>query len=96
MPWEHKPPIRNRLQPDWTPILTKAPRMLSQVRPGPDGHPVIEGIKVEFCENGRLKYFADVKQGRLDGTEMTWDSDGRLLSQKICKNSIPAAEESGS
>jgi tetratricopeptide (TPR) repeat protein len=75
---------------------SKAPRMLEQVRPGPDGHPFIDGIKVEFYENGRLKYFADVKQGKLDGAEMTWDPDGRLLSQKTYKNGVPVVEESGS
>ena len=51
---------------------------------------------MEFYENGRLKYFVDVKLGKLDGTEITWDPDGRLLSQKTYKNDIPVVEGSGS
>jgi hypothetical protein len=74
---------------------SRAPRRLSQVRPGPDGYPVIDGIEVEFYENGRLKYFADVEKGKLNGVELEWDPEGRLLSRKEYRKGVPVDAGSG-
>jgi len=72
------------------PILSlypsQAPLSLMQVRYGAEGRPVTDGIKAEFYENGRLKYFADISQGKLNGLELTWDSDGQLLSRRAYHN----------
>jgi len=75
---------------------SRAPLGLSQVRHSADGRFVTDGIKVEFHENGRLKYFADISQGQLNGLEMTWDSDGRLLSRQAYHNGAPIKESAGS
>ena len=42
---------------------SQAPMTLTQMRRNADGRFVIDGIKVEFHENGRLKYFADMSKG---------------------------------
>ena len=68
---------------------SRAPHTLAQVRPGPDGYPVLDGIKAEFHENGRLKYFMDVIQGTLNGVKMKWDPESRLLSRKGYRNGVP-------
>ena len=75
------------------PILSlypsQAPMTLTQMRRNADGRFVIDGIKVEFHENGRLKSFADMSRGTLNGFEMTWDSDGRLLTRQAYQNGSP-------
>jgi tetratricopeptide (TPR) repeat protein len=68
---------------------SQAPMTLSQMRRTADGRFVIDGIKVEFHENGRLKSFADMSKGTLNGFEMTWDSHGRLLSRQAYQNGSP-------
>ncbi len=75
---------------------SRAPLALARVRSGPDGHPVIDGVRAKFHENGRLMYFADVVRGKLNGIEMIGDSKGSLLSRKTYKNGVPVGEESGS
>jgi tetratricopeptide (TPR) repeat protein len=97
--------VRNALQsrtPNPTPpqvmldyYPSGAPRNLAQVRPGPGGRPVIDGIKAEFYENGRVKYFADVVRGELNGIEMTWDPDGLLSSRKEYRNGVVIVKGSG-
>ena len=74
---------------------SQAPLSLAQVRRNTDGRFVNDGIKVEFHENGRLKYFADIDQGALNGLEMTWDADGRLLSRQAYQNNAPIDEKPG-
>jgi len=54
---------------------------LVQMRFDNNGRPIRDGIEVEFYENGRIKRFLDIDQGRPDGVEMTWDKEGRLLSR---------------
>ena len=68
---------------------SRAPMILTQMRRNTDGRFIIDGIKVEFYENGRLKYFADFFQGKLHGFEVTWDPDGRLLSRQAYQNGSP-------
>ncbi len=74
---------------------SQAPLALAQVRTGSDGHPVVDGIKAKFHENGRIKYFADVLHGKLNGFEIKWDSEGRLLSRKEYRNGVPVNAGSG-
>jgi len=66
-----------------------APRQLVQVRYDNRGRPVVDGIEVEFHENGRLKRFLDVDQGVPNGVEMVWDKDGRLLSRTVYRQGKP-------
>ena len=75
---------------------SQAPLSLAQVRRNANGRFINDGIKVEFYENGRLKYFADFDQGALNGLEMTWDADGRLLSRQAYHNNVPIDDGSGS
>jgi tetratricopeptide (TPR) repeat protein len=75
---------------------SEAPHTLTQVRRDVNGQAVIDGVKVEFYENGRLKYFADIDQGQLNGLEMNWDSEGQLLSRKAYQNGVPLNERPGS
>jgi tetratricopeptide (TPR) repeat protein len=74
---------------------SRAPMILTQMRRTADGRFVIDGIKVEFHENGRLKYFADMSGGKLHGFAMTWDADGRLLSRQAYQNGSPVDWKSG-
>jgi tetratricopeptide (TPR) repeat protein len=74
---------------------SQAPLTLTQVRRNTDGRSIIDGVKVEFHANGRLKYFADMSLGKLNGYEMTWDSDGRLLSRQAYQNGSPIEEKTG-
>lgn len=60
-----------------------APRKLSQVRRDTAGNRVLDGIEVEFHENGRLKRFLDINRGKPNGLEITWDTDGRLLKRAV-------------
>jgi tetratricopeptide (TPR) repeat protein len=87
-------------QPPSRPFLSvypsKAPHILRQVRGDQSGNLVTDGIEVEFYENGRLKYFADKFVGKLNGLEMTWGSDGRLLSRKAYRDNVLIDKESGS
>ena len=96
-----------KLMGDYTPSLppprpvlsvypSNAPHILRQVRIDQSGNLVTDGIEVEFYENGRLKYFADKFAGKLNGLEVTWDSDGRLLSRKAYRDNVLIDEESGS
>jgi len=66
-----------------------APRRLVQARRDSSGDWVLDGIEVEFHENGRLKRFLDIKQGKPNGLEKTWDSDGRLLSRAVYREGTP-------
>jgi tetratricopeptide (TPR) repeat protein len=60
---------------------SRAPRRLVQVRHDSSGRVVPDGIEVEFYENGRLKRFLDIDLGVPNGLGLTWDSEGRQLSQ---------------
>ncbi len=73
---------------------SQAPLSLAQVRRNTEGRFIYDGTKAEFYENGRLKYFADFDQGALNGLEMTWDADGRLLSRQAYQNNVPIKEGS--
>ena len=66
-----------------------APRKLVQARRDTSGNRVLDGIEVEFHENGRLKRFLDIKQGKPNGFEITWDTDGRLLSRAVYREGTP-------
>jgi tetratricopeptide (TPR) repeat protein len=58
-----------------------APRKLMQVRRDQEsGRNVIDGIAVEFYENGRVKSLTDFDQGAPVGHEIKWDNSGRILS----------------
>ncbi|MBU0484752.1 MAG: hypothetical protein KKB30_09600 [Proteobacteria bacterium] len=65
-----------------------APRKMVQGRRNTNGQFIQDGIEVEFHENGRLKSFLDIEQGKPNGLEMTWDSEGKVLSRKIYKQGI--------
>jgi hypothetical protein len=72
------------------------PLSLAQVRSTPGGNPVIDGIRAEFYENGHIKYFADVLQGELNGLEMKWDPEGRLISRKGYRKGVSVTGGTGS
>ncbi len=69
------------IQLDYYP--SAAPRMLVQGHRNTSGHFIPHGIKAEFYENGRLKRFTDYEEGVRHGNEITWDSDGGLLSRLV-------------
>jgi tetratricopeptide (TPR) repeat protein len=64
---------------------SSAPRRLSQGRLNAGGRFIPDGIEAEFHENGRLKRFIDFARGKANGLEMTWDTDGKLLSRRVHK-----------
>lgn len=68
---------------------SRAPRRLLQMHRTARGIPVPHGIDVEFYENGRLKHYKDFEQGKLDGLEMVWDADGKLLSRVFYRQGMP-------
>jgi tetratricopeptide (TPR) repeat protein len=68
---------------------SSAPRKLVQVRRDTSGNRVRDGIEVEFHENGRLKRFLDIKQGKPNGLEITWNKDGRPLSRVVYRQGTP-------
>lgn len=69
--------------------LSNAPRKLRQLIRSDTGRFVPHGIEVEFYENGRLKHFLDVKQGKPHGYDMTWDQEGNLLSRQAFLEGVP-------
>jgi tetratricopeptide (TPR) repeat protein len=60
-----------------------APRRLVQGRINAGGELIPDGIEVEFHENGRLKRFIDIDQGKVIGREKTWDASGKQLSRQV-------------
>jgi len=68
---------------------SQAPRKLVQMRRDPKGYPVPHGIEVDFHENGRLKRFMDIEQGKRNGLEIIWDTAGRQLSRVLYRQGIP-------
>jgi len=72
-----------------------APRMLVQGRRNASGQFIPDGIEVEFFDNGRLMRFTDYEEGVRHGVEITWDSDGVLLSQLVYKQGTPVNSGGG-
>jgi len=68
---------------------SRAPRKLVQLRSDSNGRPVRDGIEVEFYENGRVKRFQDFQKGLADGLEISWDQEGRTVSQVIFDRGSP-------
>jgi hypothetical protein len=64
---------------------SSAPRRLSQGRLNASGQFIPDGIEAEFHENGRLKRFIDIDQGKAQGLEITWGADGKQLSRQVHK-----------
>lgn len=60
-----------------------APRKLVQLRRDPSGRNIPDGMEVEFYENGRIKRFVDYTKGVMDGEELVWDRDGKLISRTL-------------
>ncbi len=60
-----------------------APHKLVQGRLDSRGQFLPDGIEVEFHENGRLKRFLDIEQGKPKGLEATWDAKGKQLSRQV-------------
>lgn len=54
---------------------SRAPRRLLQVRRDGRGKQVVDGVQVEFFENGRIRLFSDHVMGTLLA-EMAWDNEG--------------------
>ena len=84
------PPL---IQQDFYP--SAAPRRLVQGRRNASGQFIPEGIDVIFYENGRLKHFVDYVNGVKHGAEITWDSDGQVLSQLVYRQGIPVNKATG-
>jgi len=74
------------IQQDFYP--SAAPRRLVQGRRNTGGQFIPEGIDVTFYENGRVKRFTDYEKGVKHGVEMTWDSDGQVLTHLVYRQGI--------
>ena len=85
-----QPPL---IQQDYYP--STAPRRLVQGRRNASGQFILDGIEVAFYENGRLKRFTDYEKGVRHGAEISWDSDGGLLSQLVYKQGTPVNSGGG-
>jgi len=72
-----------------------APRRLLQGQRDTGGRFIPDGIEAEFYENGRLKRFTDYEEGVRNGAEMTWDTDGRLLSREVYRKGMPGSSKTG-
>jgi tetratricopeptide (TPR) repeat protein len=66
------------------PSLT--PRRLVQVRYDAGGRSIIDGIDVEWHENGHLKRFQDFDMGVAHGLDLSLAAEGRLLSRVAYAN----------
>ena len=75
---------------------SSAPRRLVQMRQDDNGNQEPDGIEVEFYETGRLKRFLDVKRGKPDGLQITWDEDGQILSRVVYRQGVPVNHDKGS
>jgi tetratricopeptide (TPR) repeat protein len=75
------------IQLDYYP--SAAPRMLVQGRRNASGQFIPDGIEVEFFDNGRLMRLTDYEKGVRHGNEITWDSDGGLLSRLVYQQGTP-------
>ena len=71
----HKQPAKIVLET----YASSAPKRLVQMRLDENGRQIVDGISVEFYENGRLKRFLDVKRGKPHGLDVTWDKNGLHL-----------------
>lgn len=56
-------------------------RRIVQVKPGPNGRFIPDGIWTEWYEGGELKRFVDYADGRPQGVDLTWEPSGRLISE---------------
>ena len=63
--------------------LRQLPPHFVQERVASNGQFVPDGIEVEFHENGRLKHFLDIEQGKPKGLELTWDDSCKQLSRQV-------------
>ena len=79
-----QPPL---IQLDYYP--SAAPRMLVQGHRNAGGQFIPDGIEVEFHENGRLKRFIDYEKGVRHGAEISWDSDGQVLTHLVYRQGTP-------
>jgi tetratricopeptide (TPR) repeat protein len=84
------PPL---IQQDFYP--SAAPRRLVQGRRNAGGQFIPEGIDVTFHENGRLKQFVDYENGVKHGTEISWDSDGQVLTHLVYRQGTPVKSGAG-
>ena len=84
------PPL---IQQDFYP--SAAPRRLVQGRRNAGGQFIPEGIDVTFYENGRLKQFVDYENGVKHGTEISWDSDGQVLTHLVYRQGTPVKSGAG-
>jgi tetratricopeptide (TPR) repeat protein len=75
------------IQLDYYP--SAAPRKLVQGRRDSSGRFIPNGIEAVFYENGRLKQFTDYEEGIRHGAEITWDSDGGILSHLVYRQGTP-------
>jgi tetratricopeptide (TPR) repeat protein len=62
---------------------SRAPRKLVQMRRLSGGRLVPHGIEVEFYENGRLKSFKDLVEGKIHGRVKTWDEEGKAVEDGL-------------
>lgn len=74
---------------------SSAPRRLIQVRHDDNGKQISDGIEVEFYENGRLKSFLDVKNGKPHGIQGIWNEDGQILSRVFYSRGVPVQNDKG-
>jgi tetratricopeptide (TPR) repeat protein len=74
---------------------SRAPRELIQMRRDATGRPVPDGIEVEFYENGRIKHFVDIDYGKRNGIEMSWDTEGRVISREVYRQGVRVNDASG-
>ncbi len=68
---------------------SQGPRKLVQTRQDKNGRSMTDGIEVEFHENGRVKHLLDFEQGAPTGSEITWDSEGKVLSRVVYQQEKP-------
>jgi tetratricopeptide (TPR) repeat protein len=91
---EHPPgSLQHKIHLESYPSL--APHKIVQLGYEAQGRSFPDGIEVEFYENGRIKHLLDFNRGVPEGLEISWDTEGRIISSVVHISETPAVGELG-
>lgn len=52
------------------------------------GEDILDGVRIIYCENGKLNGLENYKEGLLDSWNYTYDCDGKIITEELWKANI--------